>query len=269
MVASSFYTAVHNLDPTATEDTIAPLTGNSGAHLYRSLLAWASIMPGERVLDVGCGSGGAARAAAEIVGPSGLVVGVDPCRRALEVARQRAPEDVPMAFIQNTAERMVGIEDKSFDCVVASLALEEFQDLHAAMGEIRRVLRPGGRFVASVTAFDRLRPVDSAFMGAVIAVITRRAPAALVGRASLASIPLEPDDARAFAENTMLRPEERDVQFAAPMEDVDQAWRLFSRTHIARLLDEEGQQELRDVIARRLPHTLFIPLRFLRSRRPG
>lgn len=268
-VAASFYAAVHAVDPTATEDTIAPLTGNGGAHLYRSLLAWASLMPGERVLDVGCGSGGAARAAAEIVGPTGMVVGVDPCRRALEVARQRAPEDVPMAFVQAPAERMHGVEDKSFDCVVASLSLEEFQDLHAAMGEIRRVLRPGGRFVASVTAFDRLRPVDAAFMGAVIAVITRRAPAALVGRASLASIPLEPDDARAFAENTMLRPEERDVQFAAPMETVEQAWELFGRTHIARLLDEDGQAELRAAVARRLPHTLFIPLRFLRSRRPG
>ena len=257
------------MDPTATEDTIAPLLGNGGAHLYRSLLAWASLTPGERVLDVGCGSGGAARAAGEIVGPNGMVVGIDPCRRALEIARERAPQDIPMAFIEGRAERMNGIDDKSFDCVVASLSLEEFQDLGAAIGEIRRVLRPGGRFVASVTAFDRLRPVDSAFMGAVIAVVTRHAPAALVGRASLASIPLEPDDARAFADHTMLRPEERDVQFAAPMADVDAAWNLFGRTHIGRLLDEDGKHDLLTSLARRLPHTLYLPLRFLRSRRPG
>lgn len=268
-LATAFFTAVHALDPTATEDTIATLQGNGGAHLYKSLLAWASLMPGERVLDVGCGSGGAARAAGEIVGPTGTVVGVDPCRRALEVARERAPEDVPMAFVHAPAENMAGIEDKSFDCVVASLSLEEFQDLGAAIGEIRRVLRPGGRFVASVTAFDRLRPVDAAFMGSVIAVVTRHVPAALIGRASLASIPLEPDDALAFSANTMLRPEERDVQFAAPMESIDDAWRLFGRTHIARLLDESGQEDLRSAIARRLPHTLYIPLRFLRSRRPG
>ncbi len=268
-LATAFFTAVHTLDPTATEDTIAPLVGNGGVHLYKSLLAWASLTPGERVLDVGCGSGGAARAAGEIVGSNGMVVGVDPCRRALEIARERAPQDVPMAFIEGRAERMIGVEDRSFDCVVASLSLEEFQDLDAAISEIRRVLRPGGRFVASVTAFDRLRPVDAAFMGAVIAVITRHAPAALGGRASLASIPLEPDDAKAFAANTMLRPEERDVQFAAPMDDIDAAWRLFGRTHIARLLDEDGQRDLKAAIARRLPHTLYIPLRFLRSRRPG
>ncbi len=67
----------------------------------------------------------------------------------------------------------------------------------------------------------------------------------------------------------MLRPEERDVQFAAPMDDIDAAWRLFGRTHIARLLDEDGQRDLKAAIARRLPHTLYIPLRFLRSRRPG
>lgn len=268
-LASSFYNAVHTVDPTATEDTIATLQGNGGAHLYRSLLAWGALMPGERVLDVGCGSGGAARAAAEIVGPAGMVVGIDPCRRALDVARERTPDDLPVAFIQASAERMSGIEDKSFDCVVASLALEEFQDLNAAVAEIRRVLRPGGRFVASVTAFDRLRPVDSAFMGAVIAVVTRHAPAALVGRASLASIPFEPEDARAFVDNTMLRPEERDVQFAAKMDDIDEAWNVFGRTHIARLLDDEGQAELRAAIARRLPHTFYVPLRFLRSRRPG
>lgn len=268
-LATAFFTAVHAVDPTATEDTIVPLLGNGGAHLYRSLLAWASLTPGERVLDVGCGSGGAARAAAEIVGPNGMVVGLDPCRQALQVARERAPQDIPMAFIEGRAERMNAIEDKSFDCVVASLSLEEFQDLGAAISEIRRVLRPGGRFVASVTAFDRLRPVDSAFMGAVIAVITRHAPAALVGRASLASIPLEPDDARAFAANTMLRPEERDVQFAAPMADVDAAWNFFGRTHIGRLLDEDGKRDLLTALARRLPHTLYIPLRFLRSRRPG
>ncbi len=110
---------------------------------------------------------------------------------ALEIARERAPQDVPMAFIEGRAERMIGVEDRSFDCVVASLSLEEFQDLDAAISEIRRVLRPGGRFVASVTAFDRLRPVDAAFMGAVIAVITRHAPAALGGRAMLPAETME------------------------------------------------------------------------------
>jgi ubiquinone/menaquinone biosynthesis C-methylase UbiE len=268
-VATTFYAAVHGYDPTATEDTIATLPGNSGVHLYDSLIAWASLVAGERVLDIGCGSGGAARSAARIVGPTGMVVGVDPCRAALDIARERALDDAPMAFVTASAERMVDIPDRGFDCVIASLALEEINDLRAALSEIHRVLRPGGRFVASVSSFDRFRPVDASFMGAVMAVITRRAPAALAGRATRASFPSDPDDVRAFAEAGLLIPEERDVQLAAVMDDIHQAWAILGRTHMAYLLDDEGQAELREVIARRLPHALYFPLRFLRSRRPG
>ena len=198
-----------------------------------------------------------------------MVVGIDPCRRVLEIARERAPEDVPMAFVNASAERMVDLPDKSFDCVVASLVLEEIQNLPAALGEVFRVLRPGGRFVASVSAFDRLRPVDSAFVGAIIAVLTRRVPAALAGRATIASIPQDPTDMLAFAEAGLLKPEERDVQLAAVMDTPEEMWSIIGRTHMAYLLDEDGQRELRQVLERRLPHSLYFPLRYLRSRRPG
>lgn len=268
-LAASFYNAVHALDPTATEDTVATMPGNSGVHLYDSLVAWASLVAGERVLDLGCGSGGAGRAAARIVGETGMVVGVDPCNRALEIARERAPDDVPMAFIHASAERLLDLPDKSFDCVVASLVLEEVQDLRAALTEVFRVLRPGGRFVASVSAFDRFRPIDSAFVASMISVIARRVPSALVGRATRASLPQDQDDMRAFAEAGLLKPEERDVQLAANMDTIEQAWAILGRTHIARLLDLEGQAEMRAAVERRLPHNLYFPLRFLRSRRPG
>ncbi len=268
-VAAAFYNAVHTLDPTATEDSIATLPGNSGVHLYDSLIAWASLVAGERVLDLGCGSGGASRAAARVVGESGMVVGVDPCARVLEVARERTPDETPMAFVRASAERLYDIPDRSFDCVVASLMLEEVQDLGGALREVFRVLRPGGRFVASVSAFDRLRAVDSAFVAAMLAVIVRRVPAALAGRATRASMPQDPDDMRAFAEAGLLKPEERDVQLAAVMKDAETAWSILGRTHIAYLLDDEGREELRKVITRRLPHSLYFPLRFLRSRRPG
>ena len=120
-LATAFYNAVHTFDPTATEDSVATLQGNSGVHFYASLVGWASLVAGERVLDLGCGSGGAGRAAATIVGESGLVVGVDSCARVLEIARERAPEDVPSAFIHASAERMHDIPDKGFDCVIASM----------------------------------------------------------------------------------------------------------------------------------------------------
>ncbi len=238
-------------------------------HLYDSLVAWAALVGGERVLDLGCGSGGAGRSAANVVGEAGMVVGVDSCQRVLEVARERATDDMQMAFVHASAERMVGIPDKSFDCVLASLVLEEIQNLPAALSEVFRVLRPGGRFVASVSAFDRLRPVDSAFVAAMIAVIARRVPSALPGRATQASIPQDSDDMRAFAAAGLLKPEERDVQLAAVMDDPETMWSILGRTHMAYLLDEDGQAELRETMSRRLPHSLYFPLRFLRSRRPG
>jgi SAM-dependent methyltransferase len=152
---------------------------------------------------------------------------------------------------------------------VASLSLEQNEDLRPLMAEVARVLRPGGRFVASVTAFDRLRPMDASFMGAVLAVVGRHAPGALAGRASRASIPHEPLDALAFKEAGLATVEEQDIQLAVVMEDLDDAWRVFSRTYIAQILDEAGQEELRRILKRRMPHTLYLPLRFLRTRRPG
>ncbi len=266
---TNFFRAAHALDPTAVEDSLAVLPGNRGIEIYSSLLAWAPLSKGERVLDVGCGSGGAARAAAAIVGGEGSVIGVDPCREAIEAAAERTPPGVRISYRRGVAESMPFVADRSIDCAVASLAIEEFSDLERAMQEIMRVLRPGGRFVASVMAFDRLRPMDASFMGAVIAVIGLRAPGALAGRASRASIPDEPADARAFTGAGLLTVEEQEVQLAAVMETTDDAWRLFGRSHLAHLLDEEGQEELRKAVEPRLPHTLYLPVRFLRTRRPG
>jgi hypothetical protein len=73
----------------------------------------------------------------------------------------------------------------------------------------------------------------------------------------------------AFREAGLATVEEQDVQLAVVMEDLDDAWRVFSRTTFAHLLDEEGRDDLRRVLERRMPHTLYLPLRLLRTRRPG
>ena len=268
-LAARFYRAVHALDPAATEDSLAVLPGNRGVHLYETLVAWAPIANGEQVIDLGCGSGGATRAAARVVGPEGMVVGVDAGPESLAEAEARTPPDLPILYRRGEIQRLGNVPDRTFDCAIASMVLEQVDDLAPVLEEVSRVLRPGGRFVASVTSFDRLRPIDASFMGSVIAVVGRRAPGALAGRASRASIPNEPMDRLAFKEAGLATVEEQDVQFAVVMETVEDAWRVFSRTYIARILDEEGQAELRAVLERRMPHTLYLPLRFLRTRRPG
>jgi SAM-dependent methyltransferase len=268
-LAARFYRAVHALDPAATEESLAVLPGNRGVHIYESLVSWAPMVPGEQVIDVGCGSGGATRAAARAVGAEGMVVGVDVSPESLAEAERRTPDDLPILYRRADARAMGTVPDRTFDCAVASMVLDQVDDLAPVLGEIFRVLRPGGRFVASVTSFDRLRPMDASFMGTVIAVVGRHAPGALFGRASRASIPQEPVDALAFKEAGLASVEEQDIQLAVVMEDEDDAWRLFGRSYIAQILDEEGQAELRRVLRRRMPHTLYLPLRFLRTRRPG
>ena len=268
-LASAFYRAVHALDPTATEDVLAALPGNGGAHIYDSLVSWAPVGPGETVADVGCGSGGATRSAAKAVGPAGRVIGIDPSPEALAVARVRTPRDLPVTYVQGVGERLSMLADRSADCAVASMVLEQATSLGGLLAEVSRVLRPGGRLVASVMAFDRLRPLDAGLMGSVMAVVARRAPGALRGRASRASIPHEPADGAAFTQANLLVPEERDLQLAVMMETVDEAWALFSRTYTYHMLDEDGRDDLRRALERRMPHTLYLPVRFLRTRRPG
>lgn len=267
--ATSFQRAVVAADPFATEETLLTLTAVRGAHLYETLVSWAPFVAGERVLDVGCGAGGAAFTAAEVVGPTGFVAGVDVVPEAVRAAEARIPAGAPMVFRVGRAESMTAFEDKSFDGVIASLVLDWIDDLRQPLEEVARLLRPGGRFVASVMAFDRLRPADAEFMGQVLAVIGRNAPGALAGRASRASIPDEPDDALAFKEAGFLTPEELDVTLGAVMERPEDAWPLFSRSLLGAILDEKGQEDLRNTLAELMPHTLYIPVRFLRTRRPG
>jgi SAM-dependent methyltransferase len=256
-------------DPAATEDTLAALSGNGGVHLHRSLVGWAALVARERVLDVGCGAGGTARAAAEAVGEGGFVVAVDRCPEAVEEARRRTPDDLVVLHRVADVARLEAVPDRGMDCVVASLLLDQLPDLGPALRELHRVLRPGGRLVASVMDFDQFRPADAAFMGAPLAVVARHAPGAFAGRGSRATIPRERADAAAFREAGFSSVEERDVQLVAPFETPEAAWALFGRSLMARMLGEEGRAELRAALAARVPHTLYLPVRFLRTRRPG
>jgi SAM-dependent methyltransferase len=93
----------------------------------------------DRVLDLGCGDGQIARALAS----SGVsVVGVDPTTNQIDVAAERAGGPV---FAQAGAA-VLPFSDGAFDGVIACLVFEHIDDVDAAIGEVARVLRPGGRF---------------------------------------------------------------------------------------------------------------------------
>lgn len=114
------------------------------------LVALARPRPGERVLDVACGTGIAARRVALRVGATGRIVAVDASAGMLAVARAAATrEAVSIDWREGRAEALP-FAGGEFDLVLCQYALMFFTDPGTALTEMRRVLAPGGRVLLSV-----------------------------------------------------------------------------------------------------------------------
>lgn len=117
-----------------------------GKPLAHELLRIAELRPGERILDVGCGTGIVSRLAAQEVGAQGMVVGVDIDPGMLAVARSVTPPAVEIDWRQASAEALP-LEDLSFDVVLCQMSLQFVEDRRKALAEMHRVLMPGGRIL--------------------------------------------------------------------------------------------------------------------------
>lgn len=117
------------------------------------------IEPGMRVLELGCGTGDDSRALAELVGPTGEVVGIDASEAMITVARRRTDgTGLPVTFHVGDAMQL-DLPTDSFDAVRCERLLVHVPDPAGVLGEMVRVTRPGGRVVVVDVDMDCM-PLD-------------------------------------------------------------------------------------------------------------
>jgi ubiquinone/menaquinone biosynthesis C-methylase UbiE len=130
----------------------------------------AGLTPGDRLLDLGTGTGAVAALASPLVGAAGAVIAVDISPAMLEIARSRFDAlGLANVSVREGRAEEIPAEDGAFDVVIASLSLMFALDKNAAAHELACVLRPGGRFVAAVWSgpdrsdFIRLQQMAASF----------------------------------------------------------------------------------------------------------
>jgi arsenite methyltransferase len=144
--------------------------------------AFASLKPGETVVDLGCGGGLDVFLAAKRVGPTGKAIGIDMTPEMLELARRNAAKadgGMPVRnveFHQSTIDRLP-LPDTSVDCVISNCVINLAADKQAVFHEIARVLRPGGRLAVSDIALKKILPPElgndlMAYVGCIAGAIS-------------------------------------------------------------------------------------------------
>jgi len=233
----------------------------------------AALRFGERVLDLGTGTGAVAWRAAVAVGARGGVMGIDISQEMLTQARRTTSRlDLQnVDFVEGRAEA-IPAEPATFDVVLASLSLMYVIDRAAAAREISRVLRPEGRIVAAVWA-------DAASSDIVLFQQTAGRfappPVAGVGPGALA-------DASAFIAQLASVGIDADVQteiHGFDFEDFESAWAVLAGVTTAQLAPERLQEAKAAVRELMWPHgdgpkhfrntTQFIVGRGKSTRRPS
>ncbi len=142
------------------DDEAAPVTA--------WLLDATSPAPGETVLEVGAGPGGVGLRAAEAVLPGGRVVITDIAPAMVDVARRRAQElGLDAVHVEVADAAALPLPDAAADAVVCRFALQAMPDPAVALGEMLRVLRPGGRLALAVWGPSDLNPGTAAAMATI------------------------------------------------------------------------------------------------------
>ena len=184
------------------------------------LLALATLKVGERVLDVACGTGVVARLAAQRVGPSGIVVGLDLNPGMLAVARTLPQQGAKIEWREGNVNA-IPFPEATFDVTLCQQGLQFFPDRPAALREMRRVLVPRGRLALSVWRPMQHSPGFAALATALGRLIGPEAAAIMQGPFALGSA----DDLRALITDAgfgevVVRPAAKALRFPSSEEFV-------------------------------------------------
>ena len=156
------------------------LSGFLDTRWRRRTVARVAPRPGERILDVACGTGALTVELARALGPDGEVVGVDFCEEMLAMARARCmPGSAgrPMARVEWRAAdaQRTGLPDAAFDAATCAFGVRNMMDrLPVVLAEMRRVLRPGGRVGILEFSLPRrrlLRHAEQVWLAALVPLI--------------------------------------------------------------------------------------------------
>ena len=126
---------------------------------------------GARVLDACCGSGASAIPAAEMVGSGGFVLGVDLAENLLELARKKAKQRGLKNLDFRAGDMLdLGLPESSFDAVVCVFGIFFVPDMQAAIGQLWRLVRPGGTLAITTWGPRFFEPASTAFWDSIRAV---------------------------------------------------------------------------------------------------
>jgi len=135
----------------------------------KALIAELGIIFGEHVLDIGCGTGLLAEYAADLAGPDGSVLGLEPLPLRVELAQRRARSN--LAFKLGNANDLGWLPAASFDVIYLNAVFHWLSERQEPLRQIFRILKPGGRLGISAASDERDSPLRTATLR-----VLRRAP---------------------------------------------------------------------------------------------
>ena len=223
--------------------------GRYSPGLARAMCNETGVRPGQRALDVGCGSGALVVALAVILGEEN-VAGVDPSEPFVEAARAK----VPGAQLAVAAAESLPFEDGKFDATLSQLVVNFMSDPVAGLREMARVTRPGGVVAGCVWDYEGGMTMLRTFWEAAAALDPEQALPRMEQHTMRFS---RPDELGELWHSSLTGVTVSAVDVEASYENFDDLWSPFPTGvgpagAFAASLDADAQERLRDEFRRRL-----------------